>query len=204
MSDELPMPGLPERGESLPSNRKSTGDHWAKHHPELALRAEKMWSEDDLHISAIADALGASRNTIRAYLEGRGLLDVEHESIKRRGHLAASLMINRIIDDPDGVPNSNVALTAKLMVDAAGSVSGAPTHIIEHRHEHTIKIPSEQDIRRFREAAQTGFGTEKMAHRGPAAAGGQAAGALTEGPPPLVLDVPTEVVTVAGNHQQHA
>ena len=186
MTDALPMPDMPERGESLPANRQSTGAYWAKHNPEQALQAEQLWTVEGLSVAKIALALGASKNTIRAYLDSRGLLNVDVDQIKKTGQLATLHMLRRIADAPESVPNSAVALTAKLSMDTAQLASGAPTQIVEHRHEHTITVPTVDDIRRFREVSKTGLGGEKMGQCGPAAAGPERLGA---GPPPVVLEV---------------
>lgn len=192
MSDELPMPDLPERGESLPPQRPYTGETWAKHNPEKALQAEQMWKHEGISIKKIADAIGASKNTVRAYLDSRGLLNVDPDQVKKTGQLVALQQLRHMADDPEGVPNSSRAFVAKLAMDTAQLASGAPTQIIEHRHNHTIAVPSEAEIRRFREAGKTGLEAGKMLH---------------SGPPPLVLDVPgvplevpEEVRMVADDH----
>ncbi len=193
MTAELPMPGLPERGESLPpaDARRCTGETFAKQHPQDALQAEKL-CRDGASIRKIADQLKHSRPAIRAYLESRGLLNVDPEDLKKVGQRGALVLMHRVADDPDSVPIENLAITAKLFHDIALSASGAPSMIVRHEHEITIKPPTAEEIQRFR---QTGFAAEKT----------DAMAALGDGsdrPPPLFLDVPFDRVPATHGGEQ--
>lgn len=134
------------------ARKRSTGEYWARQNPELAARALVLWEETH-NISAIASALGVgSRNTVQAFLEGRGMLKVEQSALKDRYLTAASLMVDRVIQEPERVPVAALAITAKLFTDGAMVLSGQPTQIVRHEVVTVAPEVTAGEIERYRRA----------------------------------------------------
>lgn len=121
--------------ESKPATRrKYTGAEFFLREP-LKFKAVVGYLAEGRGQLWIADRVGCSHHTVRAVKEHfPKSVAIEKERLADRCDAAATLMVDKIIEEPDKVPPQAWGLVAAQLIDKALLLRGGPSLTIEHRH----------------------------------------------------------------------
>lgn len=122
----------------------------------------------------IADRVGCSHHTVRAVRERfPKAVAIEKEKLAELCQTASTLLVERIIENPESLPPQSLGVTAGILMDKVLLLRGGPSLTIEHRHTFShddylslvksapIDVPSEVTRMDFvgEESGQMGLGT---------------------------------------------
>lgn len=86
----------------------------------------------------IADRVGCSHHTVRACRDHfPKAVAIEKERLAERLQAAGAGLVERILENPDVIPPSALAISAGILIDKALLLRGGATIITEHRHVFT-------------------------------------------------------------------
>ncbi len=143
MSDQLPAqvpdPGAPflfsqEIMDAITAEEAKgiyTGERLKRLHPDKYAAILQLVTEG-MAQRRVAPLLGVHHRTVSAVLlENAGVLDTLRSKLSPKLMQAASLQLDRLLDDPDCVPKNVIGLTIGQLLDKYQLLSGGPTQRIE-------------------------------------------------------------------------
>ena len=161
--------------EKLEATGEFSGERLLARRPEV-YRAICRMSAEGLSMSAMARALGVSRNTVAAVQEREGISIEQHKKeLLRNVRTAARLSVERVVELVPTINNAkDAAIVAAVMVDKLQLLSGEATARVERVEVSQDKLSEMLACLPELEAELvpvTGLGGSGSGQRGPAAAG---------------------------------
>jgi hypothetical protein len=166
--------------ERLEATGEFSGERLLVRRPEV-YRAICRMSAEGLSMSAMARALGVSRNTVVAVQEREGISIEQHKKeLLRNVRTAARLSVERVVELVPSITNAkDAAIVAAVMVDKLQLLSGEATARVERVEVNQDKLAemlASLPILEAEVVALTGPSDAAPAQKGTAALPGEAAG----------------------------
>ena len=178
--------------ERLEATGEFSGERLLTRRPEV-YRAICRMSAEGLSMSAMARALGVSRNTVAA-VQDREQISIEHhkKELLRTVRTAARLSVERVVELVPSINNAkDAAIVAAVMVDKLQLLSGEATSRVE-------KVEVNQDKLAEMLASLPVLEAEVVPLTGPSEAAPDQKGGAGLRLPGLVTDIKSEGSTYAG------